>query len=309
MIVVGDMSTRKRAEEALRLQEERFRSAFDHAPIGIALIAPGGKFLRVNRALCEIVGHSEHELLTTDFQTITHPDDLEADLRYVREMLAGTIRTFQLEKRYFHKAGHVVHVLMSVSLVQGGDGEPLYFIEQIQDISDRKRAEAELVRASRAAEAANRAKSEFLANMSHEIRTPMNGVIGMTELALDTDLTAEQREYMNAVKQSAEALLTVINDILDFSKIEAGKLDLDPVPFRLRDSLERHAQAARSPGAQKGPGIGLPRPPPTFPMPCTATWGGCGRSSSTSSATPSSSRAGAKSRSKSTPRPRPPWSM
>ena len=232
-----DITQRKRAEQALQIQEERFRSAFEYAPIGFALVSPNGRWLRVNSALCEIVGYSESELLATDFQTITHPDDLEIDLEHVHEVLAGTIRTYQMEKRYFHKKGHVVHVLLSVSLVRDSEGEPLYFIAQIQDISGRKLAEAELVRASQAAEAANRAKSEFLANMSHEIRTPMNGVIGMVELAIDTDLSAKQRGYMNSVKQSAESLLTVINDILDFSKIEAGKLEIDPVPFRLRDSL------------------------------------------------------------------------
>jgi diguanylate cyclase (GGDEF)-like protein/PAS domain S-box-containing protein len=142
--VSTDITDRKRAEKALKESEQRFKSSFRDASIGMALVGTDGCFLQVNRALCRIVGYSEEELLEKTFQEITHPDDLEADVEQVRRMLSGEIETYQMEKRYFHKAGHVVLVLLNVSMVHDEEGEPLYSIAQMQDVTERKQAEERL---------------------------------------------------------------------------------------------------------------------------------------------------------------------
>jgi len=125
----------------LRTNEEQFASAFNYAPIGIALVAPDGRWLKVNSAVCAMIGYTEQELFAKTFQDITHPDDLEADLDQVRQMLDGAIKTYQMEKRYFHKNGAIVWVLLSVSLIRDDDGNPLHFISQIIDITNRKTIE------------------------------------------------------------------------------------------------------------------------------------------------------------------------
>lgn len=130
--------------EALRGGEERFRGAFDHAAIGMALVAPDGQWLQVNRFLCEITGYSEAELLARTFQDITHPDDLDADLGFLRQVLSGEIASYQMEKRYLHKDGQVVWVLLTVSLVRDRHDQPVYFIKQLQDVSGRKLREQHL---------------------------------------------------------------------------------------------------------------------------------------------------------------------
>ncbi len=232
--------------------EERLRGALDAAAIGMALVSLDGRWLRVNRSLCQLVGYGEEELLALTFQELTDPADLAADLGQVGRLLAGEIAEYHMEKRYVHKSGRPVWALLSVSLVRDAGGAPAYFVSQIQDIGDRRRAERELYAAKTAAEDASRAKGEFLANMSHEIRTPLNGILGLTESVLGGELTADQRESLGMVRSSADALMAVINDILDFSKIEAGKLDLDPTPFApadaVADALKLLALRARAKG-------------------------------------------------------------
>ncbi len=143
---VRDITERKRADDALRESEERFAGAFEHAPIGMALVSPEGRWLKVNRRLCELLGYSAAELVARTFQDITHPDDLKSDLANVSRMISGEIQSYQMEKRYVHKRGHTVTVLLSVSLVRDAHGQPRYFVSQIQDITERRQAEARSLR-------------------------------------------------------------------------------------------------------------------------------------------------------------------
>jgi diguanylate cyclase (GGDEF)-like protein/PAS domain S-box-containing protein len=149
VVTLREIGDRRDERAALAEAEERFRLAFGQAPIGMALVSPDGHWLQVNGAVCKIVGRSEDELLRTTFQDITHPDDLDIDLDFVDQVLDGTLDSYAIEKRYFHRSGEVVWVLLSVSLVRDADGAPQYFISQIQDVTDRKHAEQDLVRASR----------------------------------------------------------------------------------------------------------------------------------------------------------------
>jgi PAS domain S-box-containing protein len=141
--VQNDITERRRIEEVLRESEERFRATFEHAAVGAAQVGTDGRWLRVNRHLCEILGYTQEELLGMTFQDITHPDDLEADLEQTRAILRGESQLFSMEKRYVRKDGSPVWVNLTVSLVREASGEPRYFISVIEDISERKRVEEE----------------------------------------------------------------------------------------------------------------------------------------------------------------------
>ncbi len=217
-----DMTEAKRALDAVQHAEERFRKAFDDAPIGMAIVALDGRFQRVNRALTELVACAADELVEMRLEDVldVNPTD------YVRDLIGAEGPAVEVDAGLRRRDGRSTWVSLSVSLMRDGDGEQVAFLAQFLDMSERHRAEAESRRAREAAERANRAKSQFLARMSHELRTPLNAILGFAQLLELDDLQAEQRDSVARIVRGGRHLLEVINDVLDISRIEAGEMPI-----------------------------------------------------------------------------------
>ena len=235
-----EIADRQRAQGALRESEERIRLILDSTAEAIFGTDSLGNCTFCNPATLRLLGYNSADLLLGKcVHNLIHHS--RADGTRVAEEDCEIAKTLnqgegiQSDQDVFWRADGTSFPVEYWAYPVRKAGEPVGSVVTFLDITERKRAQAALLEAKEAAEAASLAKSEFLANMSHEIRTPMNGIIGMTELTLDTTLTAEQRDYLTLVKSSAGSLLHIINDILDFSKIEAGKLELEKTDFRIRD--------------------------------------------------------------------------
>jgi len=262
----NEISERVQAETAMMNSERRLADIINFLPDATFVVNKEGVVIAWNRAIEKLTGikaesilgkgnyeyalpfFGERRPILIDLVLKSDPE-IERTYETIKRQEDGTLAG----EAFFPKmTGGAVYLLGSAAVLYDSEGNVYGAIESIRDITERKLAEEDLKSAKESAESATRAKSEFLANMSHEIRTPMNAVIGMTGLLLETDLRPEQRDYLETIRNSGNALMAVINDILDFSKIDGGKLELERQPFDLRNCIEISMDLVAAKAADRG---------------------------------------------------------
>ncbi|HLW79263.1 MAG TPA: ATP-binding protein, partial [Terriglobia bacterium] len=245
--------------------EDRYRDLFENATDIVYTHDLQGRITSLNRAGEGVTGYSREKAIGLNIDELAAPEYRDKMQEMIqRKLLTGETTIYEVEA--LTPGGLRVPLEVSTRLISR-DGKPFEIQGNARDITERKRVEAEMKWAKDAAEAANRAKSEFLANISHEIRTPLNGILGMTELALETRLEPDQREYLEIVRSSADSLLRVLNDVLDFAKIEARKLEFETIPFGLREAVKGALKLPAKWARDKGLGFEChvsPRAPETL---------------------------------------------
>ena len=248
-----EIQERQSIERDLRLSESMLNSIFSSAPEGIVVINTEGEMIQANPAVSRMFGYPLQALIGQNIALLMSPRDRREHQDWIVRFLTTGVEDLVNRPRIIEghrRTGERFPLRLSITETRVDD--ELFFTGTLQDFTQIKAVEEQLIDAKNKAEVANRLKGEFLANMSHEIRTPMNGIVGMTQLVLDTSLSAEQREYLLLAQESANHLLHIINDILDFSKIESGALELEPVTTDVRELLSSTIRPLKHSADQKG---------------------------------------------------------
>jgi PAS domain S-box-containing protein len=229
---------RKELEQRLRRREQQFRGAFEHSAIGMAIVGLEGKWIRVNQRICNMLGYTEPELKKKSFQDITHPEDLKKDIDLVKEVLAGKRENYQMEKRYFHKNGEVIWANLAVSLVRDTSGEPMHFVSQVIDITERKKAEKELKQLLEITRDQNDRLMNFAHIVSHNLRSHSSNISMLLELLEDETDRDEQAEIYGMIKKASANLQNTIDNLSDMARIKAGT-NVNMTTVNLHDAIER----------------------------------------------------------------------
>lgn len=226
--ICRDITERKQAEETLRESEDRFRKIFEESPISIVMTGKDMAIIRANSSFCKMMGYKEDELKSVPLKSFTHPDYAAGDDVALLRLVAEEIPVYHTENRFIRKDLSEIWGSATISIIRNNNDEVQYFLAMIEDITQRKQAESELIAAKEKAEESDRLKTAFLHNVSHEIRTPMNAIIGFSALLNEPDITEiERRQYIDIIFQSGSQLLSIINDIVDIANVESGQVRLN----------------------------------------------------------------------------------
>ena len=267
--VARDITERKRVEAQAHAAEARFATAYEHAPIGMGLLSPEGRFISVNPALCALTGYTRDELVGSTPEAITHPDDREPSDWLMRSLVGGELNSYDVEKRYVHADGHPIDVALHVALVRDSDGKPLHSVGQVLDITERKhqatmrerelaltqQARQQLIEQNARLVEIDRMKDEFVALVSHELRTPLTSITGYLEPILDHEagpLTSTQERFLKTIDRNARALSTIVSDLLFLASVDASKLTLHTEEVDLAEVVADAVEACEPSADRRG---------------------------------------------------------
>jgi PAS domain S-box-containing protein len=258
-IISQDITREKKAELERTLSEDKFRSIFENASIGMLLTSPTGKIIKANPAFADMLGYSTEEIEQLTIEDFTYIEDNNISWHHINLLLSGVKQRINFTKRYIHKDGSLIWADIGSFIQRDSEGNPLYFITNVQDISERKIMEIylkskneelsnledelrhkneALTIAKEKAEESDRLKSAFLANMSHEIRTPMNAILGFSSLITSNQNKEKQEKFVQLIKRSSTNLMNIINDILEISRIESNQLSISLAQANLNEMID-----------------------------------------------------------------------